>query len=78
MPWPLLLSALLVLERRRRALAPAERARLVGLLRASGGRPGRLSRDERAELRMLIGRLDPLGAGREVFALRGIGKARGR
>jgi hypothetical protein len=41
-----------------RGVSAKERDRLVPLLRASGGRPRRLSGGERAELRRLVGKLD--------------------
>ncbi len=70
-PWTLIITTLFALERRRRALDRAERARLAALLRNSRGLPGRLTREERTELRLLIARLDPVGAGRDVLPLIG-------
>jgi hypothetical protein len=41
-------------------LTPAERRRLVVLLRDARGRPGRLGEDERAELEGLIAKVEPM------------------
>jgi hypothetical protein len=41
-------------------LTPAERRRLVVLIRDARGRPGKLSADERAELERLIAKVEPL------------------
>ncbi|HUA10988.1 MAG TPA: hypothetical protein VMA83_03205 [Solirubrobacteraceae bacterium] len=68
-PWPLILTTLLALERRRRALDRSERARLMTLLAKTARRPRGLSREERGELRTLVARLDPVGAGHEVLPL---------
>jgi hypothetical protein len=40
-------------------LTPAERRRLVQLIRATKGRPGRLARGERDELAVLVAKLEP-------------------
>ncbi len=47
-------------------LSPAQRQHLGELLRASGGRPGRLSERERRELRELIRQLELARLGRRV------------
>jgi hypothetical protein len=75
MPWAVLAQALVVVVRRWRALSPKERARLGRLARDSQGRPGRLSRGERAELRALLGKLDLAGMGRDLVSLARGGKA---
>lgn len=41
-------------------LTPAERRRLIRLLREARGRPGNLSPDERAELQRLVAKSEPL------------------
>ena len=66
MPWPLLVSTLIALERRRRALTPEQRRRLLELLAKSRARPWKLTGVERSELAMLVKRLDPMGVGREL------------
>jgi hypothetical protein len=69
LPWAPLLRGAVVLGRRWRALSERDRARLVDLLRQSGGRPGRLNTKERKELRSLAGKLDLKGIGRELLPL---------
>jgi hypothetical protein len=66
LPWPLLVTTLVALERRRRALQPHERRRLLELLAKSRARPWRLTGTERNELMALVHRLDPMGVGREL------------
>jgi hypothetical protein len=78
LPWVAIAQGAVVIARRWRSLAPKDRARLGGLARASQGRPSNLSRKERAELRALVGKLDPVGLGRELFARGGRGGRRGR
>jgi len=63
MPWPLLVSTLIALERR---LNPVERRRLFELLAKSRARPWKLTDGERSELATLVKRLDPVGVGREL------------
>jgi hypothetical protein len=51
-------------------LTPSERRRLVGLIRATKGRPGRLGPGERDELAELVAKLEPrLLAGEAVGKL---------
>ncbi len=73
LPWAALAQAAVVIARRWFVLSPEERARLARLARDSQGRPGRLSRGQRAELHALIGKLEVSAVGRELLAL-----ARGR
>jgi hypothetical protein len=68
-PWALLLQGGMVAGRRWQALSAKERTRLAELLRRSQGRPGRLSADERVEVRRLVGKLDLTRAGRELLPL---------
>ncbi len=78
LPWAALAQALVVLAKRWRALSPKDRARLGRLARETKGRPSRLSRAQRAELRALIGKLKIGAMGRELFALARGGSARRR
>jgi hypothetical protein len=68
-PWAVLLQSGLVVGRRVSALSAKDRRRLGSLLRQSRGWPGTLSERERAELKKLIGKLDPGGIGREMVPL---------
>jgi hypothetical protein len=77
LPWAALLQGTVVVGRRWQALSKAERERLTGLVRESGGRLGSLSEKERKELRKLAGKLDLRGMGDELMALRRRGR-RGR
>jgi hypothetical protein len=65
-----------VVNRRWRTLSPKERAHLGQLVRASRGRPGKLSGKQRAELHELVGKLDVKGIGRELLPL--VRRRRGR
>jgi hypothetical protein len=69
LPWVAIVQAGVVINRRWRTLSAKERARLTDLARRSGGSPGSLSSKERAELRGLVGKLDPKGIGRELLPL---------
>jgi hypothetical protein len=80
LPWAVLLQAGVVVGQRWKGLSEKERARLIRLVRESGGRIGNLSAKDRAELRKLAGKLDVTGLGRDLLPLvRGQGfKRRGR
>jgi len=75
LPWAALLRTAAVLGKRWAALTAKERGRLAGLVRASGGRPGNLSKRERKELRKLVRKLDLQGGARELV---GVFRGRGR
>jgi hypothetical protein len=68
-PWALLLQSGVVASQRWRDLSAKDRARLSRLLRDSRGLPGRLTADERAEVRRLVTKLDLTRAGRELLPL---------
>jgi hypothetical protein len=78
LPWAALLQGVVVVARRWRALSQKDRARLGGLVRDSRGRPGNLSRKERAELRRLAGKLELKGIARELLGLARGGRRRRR
>jgi hypothetical protein len=78
LPWIAVVQGAVVISRRWRALSAKDRARLGRLARASQGRPSNLSGKERAELRALARKLDPVGLGRELLALGGRSGRRGR
>jgi len=69
LPWALLLQAGFAVGRRAGKLSSSERERLLGLVRESGGRLGRLSEKERKELRKLAGKLDLRGIGDDLVPL---------
>jgi hypothetical protein len=50
-------------------LTPGERAHITALLRKSRGRPGALTKAERADVRRLVGKLDVATFGRTVRPL---------
>lgn len=50
-------------------LTPDERRRLVGIAKASGGRPARVNPEDRREVRRLAGKLDLPGVVRDVAPL---------
>jgi hypothetical protein len=77
LPWLAVARGAMIVGRRWTALSAKERARLVELVRESGGRVGNLSVKQRLELRRLAGRLDLKAMTRELMALRR-GRARGR
>jgi len=65
-PWLIVFEAALLMRSHWRLLPPPDRARLAELLRRSGGRPDRLTREERAEFRRLVGGLDLTGIARDM------------
>jgi hypothetical protein len=77
LPWLAVARGAMIVGRRWTALSAKERARLVELVRESGGRVGNLSVKQRLELRRLAGRLDLKAMARELMALRR-GRSRGR
>jgi hypothetical protein len=78
LPWAVLLQVGVAFSRRLGALSSRDRKRLTGLLRSSGGWPGRLSANERRELLALVGKLDLLGMLRELPWFAGRRRPRGR
>lgn len=69
LPWLMLAQAGVIAGDHWRGLSDRERGRLLELLRATHGRPDRLSRGERAELRRLVGKLDLPRMGRRMAPL---------
>jgi hypothetical protein len=76
LPWLALLQAVVVVGRRWSALSQKDRLRLTALVRESRGRVGNLSVKQRVELRRLVRKLDPKGAGRELLPLMRGGRKR--
>ena len=69
LPWAVLLQVGVAVGRRAARLSSSERERLLGLIRESGGRLGRLSDRDRKELRKLARKLDLRGMGDELRPL---------
>ncbi len=78
LPWALLLQGGALASARWKSLSEKDRARLTRLLRESGGRVGRLSSKQRAELRELLGKLDLKGLGGDLLPLVRRGRGRGK
>ena len=79
LPWAALVQGGVVVGRRVADLSAKDRARLGRLLRESRGWPGRLAPKDRAELRKLVGKLDPKAISRELLPLmRGGGRRKRR
>jgi hypothetical protein len=66
MPWLMVLQLAITLRRHWKYLSPAERTRLAALIRKSQGIPNRLTRAERADVRMLVRKLEPIAIARSV------------
>jgi hypothetical protein len=77
-PWLAFARAAMIVNRHWNSLSSKERAHLAQLVGESRGRVGNLSSKQRAEVRKLARKLDLLGMGRELIALRGGGRKRGR
>ncbi|MEA2323595.1 MAG: hypothetical protein QOD81_3445 [Solirubrobacteraceae bacterium] len=65
-PWIVVFEAAMMMRARWRELPPHERTRLADLAKKSGGRPQRLTRDERAEFRRIAKGLDLFGVARDL------------
>jgi hypothetical protein len=64
-----LLELTALLQRHWGRLTPGEREHVAALLRKSRGRPGALTKAERADVRRLVGKLDVAAFGRDVRPL---------
>ena len=69
MPWLMVLQLAMTLRRHWKYLEPAERARLGELVKRSQGRPNRLDATERAEVRRLVAKLEPMAIARSVVPI---------
>jgi hypothetical protein len=78
MPWVMVLQLAMTLRRHWKYLTPGERAKLASLLRKSQGVPNRLTRAERAEVRLLVRKLEPIAIARSVAPIgrKGVGRRR--
>lgn len=59
LPWVMVFELALTLRKHWKLLEPDERHRLASLIRKSQGRPMRLTRPERTEVRRLVAKLEP-------------------
>ena len=69
MPWVMVLQLAVTLRRHWKYLTPGERSRLASLLKQSQGQPNKLSPTERAEVRMLVRKLEPIAIARSVVPI---------
>jgi hypothetical protein len=66
MPWVMVLQLALTLRRHWRYLTPGERTQLAALIKKSQGVPTRLTPAERADVRRLVRKLEPIAIARSV------------
>jgi len=66
MPWVMVAQLAMTLRRHWKYLTPGERARLASLLKQSQGKPNRLTPNERAEVRLLVRKLEPIAIAHSV------------
>jgi hypothetical protein len=69
MPWVMVLQLAMTLRRHWKYLTPGERGRLASLIKKSQGSPAKLTPMERAEVRMLVRKLEPLAIARSVVPI---------
>ncbi|MEJ7797423.1 MAG: hypothetical protein WKF42_02905 [Solirubrobacteraceae bacterium] len=78
MPWVMVLQLAMTLRRHWKYLSPGERTQLAALIRKSQGMPNRLTPKERAEVRLLVRKLEPIAIARSVAPIgrKGVGRKR--
>ena len=78
MPWVMVLQLAMTLRRHWKYLTPGERATLASLIKKSQGMPSKLTRSERAEVRLLVRKLEPIAIARSVAPIgrKGVGRRR--
>jgi hypothetical protein len=69
MPWVMVLQLAMTLRRHWGYLTPGERAKLASLIKKSHGSPAKLTPMERAEVRMLVRKLEPIAIARSVVPI---------
>lgn len=77
-PWAVLLELVVVARDHWQKLTPGERAHLSALIKKSRGRPGNLTRRERADVRRLAVKLDLPALGRSVAPVASVLRGRTR
>ena len=68
-PWLIVLQLAITLRRHWKYLSPGERTRLASLIKKSQGKPGKLTPAERADVRMLVRKLEPIAIARSVVPI---------
>jgi hypothetical protein len=78
MPWVMVLQLAMTLRRHWKYLTPAERTQLATLIRKSQGSPAKLTPMERADVRRLVRKLEPIAIARSVAPIgrKGVGRRR--
>lgn len=79
MPWVMVLQLAITLRRHWRYLTPGERTQLASLIKKSQGVPAKLTPAERADVRRLVRKLEPIAIARSVAPIgrRAVGGRRG-
>ncbi len=65
----MVLQLAMTLRRHWKYLTPGERTRLASLIKKSQGSPGKLTPAERADVRMLVRKLEPIAIARSVVPI---------
>jgi len=68
-PWVMVLQLAMTLRRHWKYLTPAERTQLASLIKKSQGVPTRLTPMERADVRRLVRKLEPIAIARSVVPI---------
>jgi hypothetical protein len=69
MPWVMVLQLAMTLRRHWKYLTPGERTQLASLIKKSQGVPTKLTPAERADVRRLVRKLEPIAIARSVAPL---------
>ncbi len=69
MPWVMVIQLAMTLRRHWKYLSPAERTQLSSLIKKSQGSPARLTPSERADVRRLVRKLEPIAIARSVVPI---------
>jgi len=69
MPWVMVIQLAMTLRRHWRYLTPGERTKLAALIKKSQGSPTKLTPHERAEVRLLVRKLEPIAIARSVVPI---------
>lgn len=69
MPWVMVVQLAMTLRRHWKYLTPGERTQLAALLKKSQGMPNKLTAKERAEVRLLVRKLEPIAIARSVVPI---------
>ncbi len=69
MPWVMVIQLAMTLRRHWKYLTPGERTKLATLIKKSQGSPAKLTPHERAEVRLLVRKLEPIAIARSVVPI---------